>query len=55
MLLSGLAASNATELKKPERDQAVKVLNRCGYHRGKAWVQENGKKVRKNRYVRREK
>ena len=47
--------ADATELKKPERDQAVKVLNRCGYHRGKAWVTENGKRVRKNRYCRRKK
>ena len=47
--------ANATELKKPERDQAVKVLNRYGYHRGKVWVQEKGKPVRKNRYVRRKK
>ena len=47
--------ADATELKKPERNEAVKVLNRCGYHRGKAWVLENGKQVRKNRYVRRQK
>ena len=46
---------DATELKKPERNEAVKVLNRCGYHRGKAWVTEKGKQVRKNRYVRRQK
>ena len=45
--------ANATELKRPERLEAVKVLNRCGYHRGKATVIENGKEVRKNRYVRR--
>ena len=47
--------ANATELKKPERNEAVRVLNRCGYHRGKATVIENGKEVRKNRYVRRKK
>ena len=51
---SGCIAS-ATELKKPERNEAVRVLNRCGYHRGKATVMENGKEVRKNRYVRRKK
>ena len=44
--------ANATELKRPERLEAVKVLNRCGYHRGKATVIENGKPVRKNKYVR---
>ena len=38
-----------------ERKEAIKVLNRCGYHRGKATVIENGKEVRKNRYVRRKK
>lgn len=47
--------ANATELKRPERLEAVKVLNRCGYHRGKATVIEHGKPVRKNRYVRRQK
>ena len=47
--------ANATELKRAERLEAVKVLNRCGYHRGKADVVVNGKKTRKNRYVRRKK
>ena len=47
--------ADVSQLKKPERDQAVKVLNRCGFHRGKATLIENGKPVRKNRYVRREK
>ena len=47
--------ADATELKKPERNEAVKVLNRCGYHRGKATVMENGKPVRKNRYLKRQK
>ena len=54
LLASGCISAD-TELKKPERNEAVKVLNRCGYHRGKAWVIENGKQVRKNRYVRRKK
>ena len=47
--------ANVTELKRPERLEAVKVLNRSGYHRGKTPVIENAKKVRKNRYVRRKK
>ena len=54
-LVSAGCIANATELKRPERLEAVKVLNRCGYHRGKATVIENGKEVRKNRYVRRKK
>ena len=47
--------ANVTDLKRPERLEAVKVLNRCGYHRGKATVIEHGNPVRKNRYVRRQK
>ena len=45
----------AQDLGMTERKEAIKVLNRCGYYRGKATVIENGKKVRKNRYVRRKK
>ena len=54
LVASGCIA-NATELKTPERNEAVKVLNRCGYQRGKATVIENGKQVRKNRYCRKKK
>ena len=54
MVESGCIA-NVTELKRPEKLEAVKVLNLSGYHQGKTPVIENAKKVRKNRYVRRKK
>ena len=54
-LVAAGCIAHAQDLGMTERKEAIKVLNRCGYHRGKATVVQNGKKVRKNRYVRREK
>ena len=54
-LVAAGCIDRAQDLGMTERKEAIKVLNRCGYYRGKATVIENGKKVRKNRYVRKKK